>query len=143
MTGAGVPRPVHPKSQTQRSATENPSTDGSAASHRQCAVPAVSTRKPSHCGNSQNHRPKNALPTASAEIVVSHRSAFAGVLSGGALVISQLSCALMAPSLNHDKNVNCSDPTHRHGLRCSCRLPHSMTKSTMPESLQRHGDNPP
>src|SRR5271167_1573259 len=34
-TGAGVPWPVHLKSQTQRRATANPITDGTAASHRQ------------------------------------------------------------------------------------------------------------
>ena len=63
--GAGVPCPVHPKSQTQRMATANPSTDGTAASQRQRAAPAVSTVKPSHCGSSQNHKEKNAAPTAS------------------------------------------------------------------------------
>jgi hypothetical protein len=61
-TGAGVPRPVHPKSQTHRSATANPITDGIAASHRQRAV---STWNLSHPGNSQNHSAKNAVPTAS------------------------------------------------------------------------------
>src|SRR5271157_29701 len=72
--GAGVPRPVHPKSQTQRKATANPSTDGTAASHRQRAAPAVSTLKPSHPGSSQNHKLKNAAPTSSDATVVSHCS---------------------------------------------------------------------
>jgi len=51
-TGAGVPCPVHPKSQTQRRATANPSTDGTAASHRQREAPAVSARNPSQPGSS-------------------------------------------------------------------------------------------
>src|ERR1039457_5759425 len=58
----------------QRRATANPSTDGSAASHRQCAVPAISTRKPSHCGSSKNHKQKNAPPTASEASAACHRS---------------------------------------------------------------------
>ena len=70
--GAGVPRLVQPKSQTQRTATANPSTDGIAASHRQRATPA-STLKPSHRGSSQNHRAKNAAPTASEAIAVGYR----------------------------------------------------------------------
>ena len=71
--GAGVPRPIHPKSQTQRRATANPSTDGTAATHRHRAAPAISTLKPSHPGSSQNHRPKNAAPTASETTAVSQR----------------------------------------------------------------------
>src|SRR5207248_9555415 len=59
----------------QRRATANPSTDGIAASHRQRAAPAVSTRKPSQPGRSQNHRAKNAKPTASEPNKVSHCSA--------------------------------------------------------------------
>src|SRR5580704_15561980 len=72
--GAGVRRPVHPKSQMQRSATANPNTDGTAPSHRHPTVLALSTRKPSHPGNSQNQRAKNAAPTASAAAAVSHCS---------------------------------------------------------------------
>ena len=68
--GAGVPCPVRPKSQTQRSATANPSTEGTAASHRQYDPPAVSTRKPSHPGSSQNHKEKNNAPTTNAATVV-------------------------------------------------------------------------
>lgn len=63
------------KSQTHRSATANPSADGTAASQRKRAAPAISTRKPSHWGSSQNHRGKNAEPTASETIAVAHRSA--------------------------------------------------------------------
>ncbi len=59
-----VSRPA--KSQTQRTATANPKTDGRAASQRQWAPPAISKRNPSHCGRSQNHNEKNAVPTASA-----------------------------------------------------------------------------
>jgi hypothetical protein len=44
------------------------------ANHRQLAAPAVSTRKPSHGGSKQNHKPKNAAPTASEAIVVAHPS---------------------------------------------------------------------
>ena len=66
--GAGVPRPVRPKSQTHRRATANPSTDGTAASHRQFGV--VSTRNPNHPGSSQNHSAKNAVLTASEAKVV-------------------------------------------------------------------------
>src|SRR5579864_7354804 len=47
----------------------NPKTDGMAASQRQWAAPA-STWNPSHRGKSQNHNEKNAVPTASAAIVV-------------------------------------------------------------------------
>jgi hypothetical protein len=54
------------KSQTQRRTTANPNTDGRPASQRQWAAPASSTRKPSHCGKSQNHSEKNAVPTARA-----------------------------------------------------------------------------
>jgi hypothetical protein len=82
-TGAGVPRPVHPKSQTQRSATANPSTDGTAASHRQRDAPAISTLKPSHRGSSQNHNAKNATPTAGEATAVSQRLPFP---AAGALV---------------------------------------------------------
>ena len=73
MAGTGVPRPVHPKSHTHRSATAKPTTDGMAASQRQRAAPAVSTRKPSQRGSSQNHSAKNARPTASDAIADSHR----------------------------------------------------------------------
>src|SRR5512146_1670539 len=73
--GAGVPRPVQPKSHTQRIATAKPITDGIAASHLQRAAPAVSTRNPSHCGNSQNHKVKNAVPTRSEAAAVGQRSA--------------------------------------------------------------------
>jgi len=52
--GAGVPRPVHPKSQTQRSATAKPSTEGTAAIQRHRAAPEVSTLKPSQEGSNQN-----------------------------------------------------------------------------------------
>src|SRR5437588_6252607 len=58
----------------QRRATANPSTDGIAASHRQRAAPAVSTRKPSHPGSSQNHSAKKAPPTASAAAALIHFS---------------------------------------------------------------------
>jgi hypothetical protein len=51
----------------------NSSTDGTAASHRQRAALAVSTLKPSHRGSSQNHREKNATPTASEATAVGHR----------------------------------------------------------------------
>src|SRR5579863_10511167 len=71
--GAGVPRPVHPKSHTQRRATANPIKDGTAAIHRQRAAPAISTLKPSHCGSSQNHKEKNTAPTAREASVVSPR----------------------------------------------------------------------
>src|SRR5579863_1367105 len=71
--GAGVPRPVQPKSQTQRVATANPHTDGRAATQRQRATPATSTVKPSHRGNSQNHKEKNAAPTVSEAKAVSQR----------------------------------------------------------------------
>src|SRR5579872_5331734 len=71
--GAGVPRPVQPKSQTQRSATANPSTEGTTASHRQRALPAISTLKPSHCGKNQNHKAKNAVPTAREAMAVRAR----------------------------------------------------------------------
>src|SRR5580658_1769792 len=57
----------------QRRATANPSTDGSAASHRQRAAPAISTLKPSHRGISQNHKAKNAPPTVREAAVVSQR----------------------------------------------------------------------
>src|SRR5579864_6115141 len=63
--GAGVPRPVHPKSQTQRMATAKPRTEGTAASQRQRAAPAVETANPSQPGSSQNHSAKKAQPTAS------------------------------------------------------------------------------
>ena len=53
-TGAGVPCPVQPKSQTQRRATAKPKTEGSAANQRQCSTPSISTQKPSHCGKGQN-----------------------------------------------------------------------------------------
>src|SRR5229473_1577060 len=87
--GAGVPCPVHPKSQMQRRATANPSTDGTAASHRQRAEPGISTRKPSHRGSSQNHKAKNAAPTASEANAVSQRLPFpaAGALVDCASVI--------------------------------------------------------
>src|SRR5215472_9741038 len=39
-TGAGVPRPVHPKSHTHRSVTLNPSTENTAAIHRHPSAPA-------------------------------------------------------------------------------------------------------
>lgn len=68
--GAGVPRPVRPKSQTHRIATEKPSTDGTTASHRHEAVCTASTLKPSQEGNSQNQRAKKAQPTNSDAIVV-------------------------------------------------------------------------
>src|SRR5437899_1209904 len=64
----------------QRRATANPSTDGTAASHRQRAAPAVSTRKPSHCGSSQNHKVKNTAPTIREATVAGHRSP--GVIFG-------------------------------------------------------------
>ena len=41
-TGTGVPRTVQPKSKMQRRATENPSMEGMAASHRQGAAAGVS-----------------------------------------------------------------------------------------------------
>jgi hypothetical protein len=88
MKGAGVPRPVQPKSHTQRNATANPITDGMAASHRQRAAPAVSTRNPSHPGSNQNHNAKNDAPTASANAALGH--AFDRVLCG---VLS--ACAFM------------------------------------------------
>src|SRR6266581_4834911 len=58
----------------QRRATANPSAEGTAASHRQRAVPAISALNPSHCGSSQNHREKNAPPTISEATAVGHRS---------------------------------------------------------------------
>jgi hypothetical protein len=54
-------------------ATANPRTDGTAASHRQVDAPAVSARKPSHPGRSQNHREKKPIPTANAASAASHR----------------------------------------------------------------------
>src|SRR5690349_17371755 len=74
MAGIGVPRPVQPKSQIQRKATANPSTEGMAASQRQGATSAA-TRNPSHPGKSQNHSRKKAVPTTSAARRVSQRSA--------------------------------------------------------------------
>ena len=67
-----MPRPVQPKSQTQRIATANPSTEGMAASHRQRAAPAVSTLKPSQPGSSQNHNAKKPAPTRMEATAVSH-----------------------------------------------------------------------
>jgi hypothetical protein len=58
------------KSQTQRKATAKPNTDGRAASQRQWAAPAISTRNPSHSGRSQKHNQKNAVATASATIAM-------------------------------------------------------------------------
>src|SRR5579872_1521851 len=75
--GAGVPCPVQPKSQTQRSAMPNPNADGIAASHRHRAVPAISTEKLSHRGKSQNHSAKNAEPTVSEVMAVSQLVSFA------------------------------------------------------------------
>ena len=69
-----MPRPVHPKSQMQRKAMANPSTDGTTATHRQRAVPATSALNPSHCGSSQNHKEKNAPPTISEATAVGHRA---------------------------------------------------------------------
>src|ERR1051326_5380217 len=74
MKGAGVPRPVQPKSHTQRSATANPKTEGITASQRQRAVPTVSTVNPSPPGSSQNHSAKNPAPTARAAAALSHCS---------------------------------------------------------------------
>src|SRR3569833_1465383 len=74
-TGAGVPCPVAPKSQIQRSATENPSTAGTTAINRHAEVPLRSTLNPSHRGSSQNHSPKNANPTTSEPIVDHTRDA--------------------------------------------------------------------
>lgn len=61
--GAGVPWPVRPKSQMQRSAMAKPRMDGMAKSQRQVGV-VVSVRKPSQGGRSQNQRAKKAAPTA-------------------------------------------------------------------------------
>src|SRR5271169_6817992 len=72
--GAGVPRPVHPKSHTHRKATAKPSTEGTAAIQRHRATPAVSTRKPSQDGNNQNHSAKNPAPTIRDAIAVGHRT---------------------------------------------------------------------
>src|SRR5215469_1339223 len=44
-----------------------------AASHRQRAAPAVSTRNPSHWGSSTNHNMKNATPVASEASTGGHR----------------------------------------------------------------------
>jgi len=63
--GAGVPRPVQPKSHMQRKAAANPKTDGIAASHLHEVFPAASTSKPSQPGKSQNQRAKKAAPTTS------------------------------------------------------------------------------
>src|SRR5581483_4470622 len=68
MIGTGVPWPDQPKSQMQRKATANPSAEGTAANQRQRAEPIISTRKPSHCGKSQNHNPRKAVPAKSEAI---------------------------------------------------------------------------
>ena len=59
--GAGVPCPVHPKSQLHRNATAKPRIEGTVAIQRHRAV---STWKPNHGGSNQNHRAKKAVPTA-------------------------------------------------------------------------------
>jgi hypothetical protein len=96
-TGAGVPRPVHPKSQTQRRAIANANTDGAAANHRQRAAPAISTLKPSHRGSSHNHREKNAAPTATEAAADSRRepSPASAVLQACTLVMSTSSAKIV------------------------------------------------
>ena len=59
--GAGVPCPVHPKSQMHRNATAKPRIEGTVAIQRHRAV---STWKPNHGGSNQNHRAKKPVPTA-------------------------------------------------------------------------------
>src|SRR5690242_16779975 len=107
MAGAGVPCPVHAKSQTQRRATANPKTEGSAATHRQYEVPAISTRKPSHCGKSQNHSEKNSVPAMSEVIAAGQCSSCAAVATFPecAVVISPpiaLRTSLTLRFLQHD-----------------------------------------
>src|ERR1700675_2557885 len=69
--GAGVPRPVRPKSQTHLSATAKPRTDGTAPIHRHRAAPTAATSNPSQEGNNQNHSAKNRAPTPNEATVVS------------------------------------------------------------------------
>src|SRR5208282_528559 len=69
--GTGVPRPVHPKSQMQRSATAKPNAEGMAATQRQRIAPAVSMRKPSNGGSNQNHSARKAAPAAREASVIS------------------------------------------------------------------------
>src|SRR5215472_2153161 len=88
--GAGVPSPVHPKSQMQRRAAAKPRIEGTAASHRQRATPAISTLKPSHRGSSQNHSEKNTAPTASEAAAVSQRKPATGGAFGDSSLVIQL-----------------------------------------------------
>jgi len=71
-SGAGVPCPVHPKSQMHLNATAKPSTDGTAPIQRQRVTPFTSTRKSNHDGSNQNQSAKNEAPTASEATVASH-----------------------------------------------------------------------
>src|SRR5215470_2557520 len=71
--GAGVPRPVQPKSHTQRSMTAKPRMEGTAPSQRQCAASRAAARKPSLLGSSQNQKAKKAAPTAREAKAVSER----------------------------------------------------------------------
>ena len=57
--------------------------DGIAASHLHGLAPATSRRKPSHCGNSQNHKAKKPLPTSREAIVASQRLPFSSAGSVG------------------------------------------------------------
>src|SRR5580658_4059132 len=90
----------------QRRATANPSTDGSAASHRQRAAPAISTLKPSHRGISQNHKAKNAPPTVREAAVVSQR--LPGPADG-----SIVDCASILIGVTSSREVHC--------VTCFCR----------------------
>src|SRR5215469_4539119 len=63
--GAGVPRPVQPKFQMQRSMTPKPTIAGITPSQRQRASPVAPPWKPSHGGRSQNQSARNPAPTMS------------------------------------------------------------------------------
>src|SRR5580700_3715123 len=73
--GAGVPRPVRPKSQMQRRATAKPRTEGMAASQRQPAGAVLLIWKPSQGGSSQNQSAKKAAPMRREAMVVSQTGA--------------------------------------------------------------------
>ena len=99
--GAGVPRPVRPKSQTHRNATEKPKTDGTAPIHLQGASRAAATSKPNQPGSSQNHSAKNAAPTANEATVVSQTEPFDS--TEGSLVMSDCLGPKYEPRASHQQ----------------------------------------